>query len=577
MAPIYVKGGVWTNVEDAILKAAISKYGLNQWARVSSLLEKKTAKQCKMRWQEWLDPRIRKIEWTVEEDRKLLELARLRPNQWNSVSMLMNRTANQCIERYQQLLDDNLDDSDLKLTGNMKEAAQGVNSLNLNPESKPARPDLEEMDDDEREMWSEARARLANTKGKKAKRKARERMVAESRRVALIQKRRELKQAGINSRFRTKKKFATQMDYNSDVAFARVPEEGRFDTHDEDVQNHQARLEFDSKAERNQLPNQEFEKQERKRRRQEQEQATTFEGAAQTYDDELEFKKRRMQLSAPDGADDLADVDLDGEIKSAAKDLHRSTHERSVLFTKGAENESEDDEDSLPRVSLRSKLANLPAPLNDFEIDESEAEEGVADLHEGPRIDASVRPRVAVLGGREQVACRGLPVPDKAGEIVGLATGRSGVAKLVLEELARVISGDVGEIDNEDSVQAAIEAELEHMDYNVYKQAVETPAAIDVDEQISQIGAELDQISKKTHGLEKKFAVFTNGYVRNQAGLLGAIGTKAAELTDLDREVYVYNEIQVLENQAINTRSQVLQENLGRLTEAVDNAEKRLL
>ena len=32
-------------------------------------------------------------------------------------------------------------------------------------ESKPARPDPEHMDHDEKEMLSEARARLANTKG----------------------------------------------------------------------------------------------------------------------------------------------------------------------------------------------------------------------------------------------------------------------------------------------------------------------------------------------------------------------------------------------------------------------------
>lgn len=40
---------------------------------------------------------------------------------------------------------------------------------------------------------SEARARLANTKGKKAKRKAREKQLAEAKRLAALQKRRELK------------------------------------------------------------------------------------------------------------------------------------------------------------------------------------------------------------------------------------------------------------------------------------------------------------------------------------------------------------------------------------------------
>ena len=36
------------------------RYGLNQWARISSLLVRKSAKQCKARWYEWLDPAIKK-------------------------------------------------------------------------------------------------------------------------------------------------------------------------------------------------------------------------------------------------------------------------------------------------------------------------------------------------------------------------------------------------------------------------------------------------------------------------------------------------------------------------------------
>ncbi len=56
------------------------------------------------------------------------------------------------------------------------------------------------MDDDEKEMLSEARARLANTKGKKAKRKAREKQLMEAKRLASLQKRRELK-AAVSGRF----------------------------------------------------------------------------------------------------------------------------------------------------------------------------------------------------------------------------------------------------------------------------------------------------------------------------------------------------------------------------------------
>ena len=101
-----VKGGVWTNIEDEILKASVSKYGLNQWARVSSLLARKTPKQCKARWNEWLDPSIKKIEWSKEEDEKLLHLAKLMPTQWRTIAPIVGRTANQCLERYQKLLDE---------------------------------------------------------------------------------------------------------------------------------------------------------------------------------------------------------------------------------------------------------------------------------------------------------------------------------------------------------------------------------------------------------------------------------------------------------------------------------------
>ena len=37
------------------------KYGKNQWSRIASLLHKKSAKQCKARWYEWLDPSIKKV------------------------------------------------------------------------------------------------------------------------------------------------------------------------------------------------------------------------------------------------------------------------------------------------------------------------------------------------------------------------------------------------------------------------------------------------------------------------------------------------------------------------------------
>lgn len=214
----------------------MSKYGMNQWARISSLLVRKTPKQCKARWYEWLDPSIKKIEWSRDEDEKLLHMAKLMPTQWRTIAPIVGRTATQCLERYQQLLDDaDAHESGLGLAGPGVEAAPSADQvlklrpgeIDPDPESRPAKPDPVDMDEDEKEMLSEARARLANTEGKKAKRKARERALDEARRLSTLQKRRELRAAGIVGKGRDK---AKGIDYNAEIPFEKQPLPGFYDT-----------------------------------------------------------------------------------------------------------------------------------------------------------------------------------------------------------------------------------------------------------------------------------------------------------------------------------------------------------
>lgn len=235
MPRIMIKGGVWRNTEDEILKAAVMKYGKNQWSRIASLLHRKSAKQCKARWYEWLDPSIKKTEWSREEEEKLLHLAKLMPTQWRTIASIVGRTASQCLEHYDQLLDQaqKKDDPD---------AGEGTSSdprkikpgeIDPNPETKPARPDPKDMDEDELEMLSEARARLANTQGKKAKRKAREKQLEEARRLASLQKRRELKMAGINIGIGGRKK-KRGIDYNAEIPFEKPVPAGLHDIAEEE-------------------------------------------------------------------------------------------------------------------------------------------------------------------------------------------------------------------------------------------------------------------------------------------------------------------------------------------------------
>ncbi|CAN6342913.1 unnamed protein product [Urochloa humidicola] len=228
---IMIKGGVWKNTEDENLKATVMKYGKNQWARISSLLVRKSAKQCKARWYEWLDPSIKKTEWTREEDEKLLHLAKLMPTQWRTIAPIVGRIPSQCLERYEKLLDAACaKDENYEPNDDPRKLRPG--EIDPNPESKPARPDPVDMDEDEKEMLSEARARLANTRGKKAKRKAREKQLEEARRLASLQKRRELKAAGIDTRHRKRKRKG--IDYNAEIPFEKQPPPGFYDTVGED-------------------------------------------------------------------------------------------------------------------------------------------------------------------------------------------------------------------------------------------------------------------------------------------------------------------------------------------------------
>lgn len=216
------------------MKAAVMKYGKNQWSRIASLLHRKSAKQCKARWYEWLDPSIKKTEWSREEDEKLLHLAKLMPTQWRTIAPIVGRTASQCLERYEYLLDQAQRKEEGEEPGDDPRKLR-PGEIDPNPETKPARPDPKDMDEDELEMLSEARARLANTQGKKAKRKAREKQLEEARRLAALQKRRELRAAGMGVRrgALSHNRRKRGVDYNAEIPFEKQPASGFYNTAEE--------------------------------------------------------------------------------------------------------------------------------------------------------------------------------------------------------------------------------------------------------------------------------------------------------------------------------------------------------
>ncbi|CAI4035684.1 hypothetical protein SMKI_13G3350 [Saccharomyces mikatae IFO 1815] len=384
--PIYVKGGVWTNVEDQILKAAVQKYGTHQWSKVASLLQKKTARQSELRWNEYLNPHLNFTEFSKQDDAKLLDLARELPNQWRSIADMMDRPAQVCIERYHKLLEgeeggENLLDTastDLK-----------VGDINPNAETQSTRPDNGDLEDEEKEMLAEARARLLNTQGKKATRKIRERMLEESKRIAELQKRRELKQAGINVAIKKpKRKYGTDIDYNEDVVYEQAPMPGIYDTSTEDREIKKKFEQFERKVNRKGLDSDEGKQSKKSReRKRKHDDKGVFETAALNESNVLtdEYKKPKLVLSAP--GTKQGRTTYKNELESKKQKLIQAQETGAVLTPKvllpyePAQDDNEHDNvksekqaQSRTRKFLLQMFASLPTPRNDFEIVMSEDE-----------------------------------------------------------------------------------------------------------------------------------------------------------------------------------------------------------
>ena len=136
-----------------------------------SILRKRKLNRC-CRF-EWLDPSIKKTEWSRDEDERLLHMAKLMPTQWRTIAPIVQRTAAQCLERYEYLLwvltlmifvmcaivCSSRDQAQRRREG-LDEASDDPRTLrpgeiDPNPENKPARPDPIDMDEDELEMLSE--------------------------------------------------------------------------------------------------------------------------------------------------------------------------------------------------------------------------------------------------------------------------------------------------------------------------------------------------------------------------------------------------------------------------------------
>ena len=85
----------FTPEEDKKLIELVSKFkGEQDWVYIASKMPKRSIRQCRERWKNYLDPMLNKSEWSPEDDQILLEKVKEMGPCWNAIGRCFDRSGN---------------------------------------------------------------------------------------------------------------------------------------------------------------------------------------------------------------------------------------------------------------------------------------------------------------------------------------------------------------------------------------------------------------------------------------------------------------------------------------------------
>lgn len=94
----------WTKEEDEQLITLIKKLGPSNWNEIASSFKIKTAKQCRDHYRNVLDPGIKNSQWTIDEEKTLIQKYNLFGPQWSLISSFLPGRSTTMIRNYTRVL-----------------------------------------------------------------------------------------------------------------------------------------------------------------------------------------------------------------------------------------------------------------------------------------------------------------------------------------------------------------------------------------------------------------------------------------------------------------------------------------
>ena len=113
----------WTREEDEALRKVVEELGPCDWPLVAQRMVGRNSRQCRLRWNAYLNPQLNKAPFTREEDELLFRLVEDVGQKWSYIKQFFDRRADTALRnRYRRLMEKT--QKKIEVQCNMKDISQ---------------------------------------------------------------------------------------------------------------------------------------------------------------------------------------------------------------------------------------------------------------------------------------------------------------------------------------------------------------------------------------------------------------------------------------------------------------------